>query len=127
LAEEKGDEQTPRPNQSAEPMDFEKALGEFEGDRPFLMEVLGGFISNVKGQITTMKKAISDGDHEVLAREAHSIKGGAANLCAPALSQIASQLETTGNSGTVAGGAEVMDRIEGELLRLEKYAAELLR
>jgi signal transduction histidine kinase/DNA-binding response OmpR family regulator/HPt (histidine-containing phosphotransfer) domain-containing protein len=126
LAEKKGDKQTPRPNPSAEPMDFEKALGEFEGDKPFLMDVLSGFISNVKGQITTMKKAISDGDHELLAREAHSIKGGAANLCAHALSQIASQLETIGSSGTAAGGAEVMDRIEGELLRLEKYAAELL-
>jgi signal transduction histidine kinase/DNA-binding response OmpR family regulator/HPt (histidine-containing phosphotransfer) domain-containing protein len=127
LAEGKGDKQTPKPNQSEAPMDFEKALGEFEGDRPFLMEVLGGFISNVKGQITTMKKAISDGDQEVLAREAHSIKGGAANLCADDLSQVAFRLETIGKSGTLAEGAEVLERMEGELLHLEKYAEGLLQ
>ena len=40
------------------------------------MEVLEGFIGNVTSQIKLIRQAISDGDAEVVRREAHSIKGG---------------------------------------------------
>ncbi|SPD72919.1 putative Histidine kinase [uncultured Desulfobacterium sp.] len=126
LTDETGDKQTPGLSQSAEPMDFEKALGEFEGDRPFLSDVLNEFINVVKGQITTMREALLNGDQEVIRKEAHSIKGGAANLCAYDLSQIAFQLEAIGKSGTLKQGSDVLDKLEQEFLRLEKYARGIL-
>ncbi len=105
-------------------MDFQRAIEEFEGDKGFLMEVLNGFLDNVRSQIETIHKAISDGDAEVVRKEAHSIKGGAANLCADKLSRIVLELEDIGKSGLLEGGTEVLERLERELHRLEVYARD---
>jgi len=108
-------------SQSKAPMDFEKAIEEFEGDKEFLMEVLEGFLENVRAQIPAIRQAITDGDSEVVSREAHSIKGGAANLTADVLSKIAFELENIGKSGALEGGIQVLERLEEEFRRLEGY------
>jgi len=108
------------------PMNFEKAVEEFEGDKEFLMEVLEGFAENVTAQIGTIQKAISDGDAEVVRREAHSIKGGAANLTADELSGVAFELENIGKSGVLEEGMEVLERLEKEFHRLEDYKGEII-
>lgn len=104
------------------PMNFETAIEEFEGDKEFLMEVLNGFLENVRAQTGTIHQAISDGDSEAVRREAHSIKGGAANLTADKLSSIAFELENIGKSGALEGGIGCLDRLEEEFRRLEVYA-----
>jgi len=104
------------------PMNLDRAIEEFEGDKGFLMEVLEGFLENVKAQIGTIHQAISDGDAEIVRREAHSIKGGAANLTADKLSRIALELEDIGKSGALEGGTEVLERLKKEFYRLEGYA-----
>jgi len=119
-----GNSQSSIPNsQSKEdaPMNFELAIDEFEGDKEFLMEVVDGFLENVRAQIGTIRQAISDGDAEVVKREAHSIKGGAANLTADELSSVALELENIGKSGVLEGGAEDLERLEKEVYRLEDY------
>lgn len=50
------------------PMNFEKAVEEFEGDREFLMEALEGFLRDVRARIGTIRQAISDGDAESVKR-----------------------------------------------------------
>jgi len=104
------------------PMNFEEALEEFEGDKEFLMEVLEGFLKNGKAQIGTIRQAISDGDAEIVNTEAHSIKGGAANLTANELSGIAYELENIGKSGVLEEGIEILERLEKEFHRLEVCA-----
>ena len=111
-------------SQSKPPMNFEKAIEEFEGDKEFLMEVVDGFLENVTAQIPTIRQAITDGNAEVVRREAHSIKGGSANLTADALSKIAFELENIGKSGLLEGGIETLERLEKEFHRLEAYARE---
>ncbi|MEE9419734.1 MAG: response regulator, partial [Desulfatiglandaceae bacterium] len=103
------------------PMNFQKALGEFKGHREVLMEVLGGFLETVRVQIKTMQEAIRSKDVEVLWKEAHSIKGGAANLVANELSRLARELEQAGKSGALEKGLEVLERFEREFHRLEDY------
>jgi CheY-like chemotaxis protein len=104
------------------PMNFEKAVEEFEGDKEFLMEVMEGFLRNVRAQIETIHQAISNGDAEVVWEEAHSIKGGAANLTAAKLSKIAFELEKVGKSGTLEEAGEVLERLKKEFYRLENFA-----
>ena len=106
-------------------MDFEVAVEEFEDDRQFLMEVLEGFLDNVRVQIETMRHAISDGDAQAVRKEAHSIKGGAANLTADKLSSIALELENIGKSGPLQGGIGCLERLEKEFSRLEDYVRNL--
>ena len=106
------------------PMDFVRAVEEFEGDEECLKEILIGFMGNVRDQIGIMHKAVTEGDAETLWKEAHSIKGGAANLTAFDLAEAALALESVGKSGNVKGGAENLERLETEFCRLESYAEE---
>ena len=103
------------------PMNFDRALDEFLGDRDFLIEVLQGFIENVRAQIKTIRQAISDGDADVVMKEAHSIKGGAANLIANRLSAIAFELEETSKTGMLEGSINVLERLEKEFQRLDVF------
>ena len=107
------------------PMDFEKALKEFEGDRALLMEVLGGFLKNVRIQVGVIREALMREDFDRVRREAHSIKGGAANLRADELSGIALELEMIGKSGSMGGGMETLGRLERELDNLEQMGKNL--
>ena len=89
------------------------------------MEVLNGFLENVRAQILTIRQAMSDGDVDVVRREAHSIKGGAANLTADELSRIAFELENIGKSGALEEGIGCLKRLEKEFYRLEGYVRNL--
>ncbi len=106
------------------PMDFEVAIDEFEGDKQLLMEVVDGFLDNVRAQIAAIRFSISDGDAETVRREAHSIKGGAANLSAHKLSSIAFELENIGKSGILEKGIEVLEKFEKEFRRLVGYVKD---
>jgi PAS domain S-box-containing protein len=119
------DEEVQTENREGLPMDLEKAVQEFEGDRPFLMDVLEGFRSKARLQIQTIRRAISTGDAKELSREAHAIKGGAANLTASELSRIALELENIGKSGVVAGGEEALVKLENAFSRFEDYVTGL--
>ena len=103
------------------PMNFEKALGEFEGNREILMELLWKLIEDVRGQIEKIHKAIPVGNMETVRREAHTIKGGAAMLTADDLSHVASELEQIAKAGSLEGSAGIIERIEQEFNRLEDY------
>jgi len=102
-------------------MNPESALDIYDGDKEFMMEVLSGFLEEAAGQIETIRKAITDGNAEVLRNEAHSIKGGAAILTANDLSGVAFELENIGRSGIVEGSPEVLERLEKEFDRLKVY------
>ena len=108
------------------PMDFEGALREFEGDRILLTEVLKGFMENVSRQIKILRRAIVSQDPERVRLEAHSIKGGAANLRADPLSRIAFELEKIGKSGALEDGPGVLKRLENELDALRKFAKGIM-
>ncbi len=107
------------------PLDFERAVAEFDHDAAFLMDVLAGFIDNVQRQITMMQKALTDGDAACLAAESHAIKGGAANLTAVALAEAAFALETIGKSGDLASGPQALERMETEFDHLVTYTDTL--
>jgi PAS domain S-box-containing protein len=104
-----------------DPIDLETALDEFLWQKEDLKLVLEGFVANVNAQLETMRHAIADGDIGVIRREAHKIKGGAANLTAEKLSSIALELESIAVSGALEGSSEVLVRLDKELQRLEKY------
>ena len=121
--EESGNEK-PSVDAPDAPMDYEKALAEYEGDREFLMTVLNGFLERAKTQMQTLRQALKSGDAERIREEAHAIKGGSGILRANALSGTAFELETIGRSSTLEGGVEVFERMEMQLRLLEEYSLE---
>jgi len=107
------------------PMNFEMVLDDFEGDRELLVEAMDLFLKSVRNQIGALRQAISDNDADLVKKEAHSIKGGAANLTADNLSRVASELENIGESGTVEAGTVILERLEKEFYRLDAFAQGL--
>ena len=103
------------------PMNYEQALKEFEQDEELLQEVLTGFLENVQKQIPILDDALSNKDMETIAREAHAIKGGAANLLADNLAMAAHQLEEQGRKGITSGGHENLARLKEEYRLLNDY------
>jgi HPt (histidine-containing phosphotransfer) domain-containing protein len=104
------------------PMNFEKVLDDFEGDKELLTEAMNLFLESVRNQIGALRQAISDNDADLVRREAHSIKGGAANLTADELSRVAFELETIGKSGTLGTSTVILERLEKEFYRLDAFA-----
>ncbi|MCP4022685.1 MAG: response regulator, partial [Desulfobacteraceae bacterium] len=83
------------------PIDMDRAIHEFDDDREFFNEVFEEFLDNVEIQRGLIKQALKDQDFETIKKEAHAIKGGAANLVAMPLSTAAAQLEIAGEKGSL--------------------------
>lgn len=81
------------PNIDDEIMDYVKALLEFENDTELLNSLMNDFLKNTNSQLNIMKISFENQDFEIIQRESHGIKGGAANLCAMPLSNAAKALE----------------------------------
>ncbi len=103
------------------PMCFNGAMAEFGHDREFLLSVIDSFIAKVKTQIESMKKYLKNKDSESLAKEAHSIKGGAAELFAGNLSKFAAKLEEVAGAGNLNQAEGLINNIEEILLSLENF------
>jgi len=75
------------------PVDFARAIAEFDGQKDLVLSIIHEFTEDIKAQIETMNVALATGDAETIRREAHSIKGGAANIHANRLSMAAKTIE----------------------------------
>ncbi|MDD2670992.1 MAG: PAS domain S-box protein [Syntrophales bacterium] len=107
-------------------IDLQKAQAEFEDDRGLLTDVIDGFCEKVERQIRTIRRALAGGDAESVRREAHAIKGGAANLTAEKLSGLALELETNAKNRTLCSADRIVDDLEEELEVLMSYVRENL-
>ena len=114
------------PKDEDAPINFEKALDEFMGKEVVLRQVIEDFLTNVRTQIKIIRQAISDGDTDAIRREAHSIKGGAANLTANLLAEAALDLEDLGESESLQESGKLLDRLENEFYCLEDYLNPLI-
>ncbi len=76
-----------------EPIRLSQALEEFSGKQEVLNRTLQKFMDLCRGQVAAMERAMETGDWEPIAKDAHRIKGGAANLTADPLSRSAAALE----------------------------------
>ena len=106
------------------PINLEKAIDEFEGDRELVAEVITGFTKKVGEQLVTIREALFCGDAETVRREAHSIKGGAAGLTAGDLAKVAFELESKGKSKDLSGAAQIVDALETKFEVLRRYVEE---
>ena len=119
-----GQKVSPEVVRSGKPIDLERAIAEFEGDKELLAEVIAGFTEKVTEQIGTIREALSCGDAETVRNEAHTIKGGAANLTAENLAKSAFELESKGKSRELDGAGEILDNLEREFEVLRDYIQE---
>jgi two-component system sensor histidine kinase/response regulator len=112
-------QEQPAAGRAKEIFNHEKALVEFDGDKVFLKDVATEFLVKVRSQIQIIRDYVATGDGELLSREAHAIKGGAANLTAMELSNTALSLEMIGKSGNLEGAPGALENLEKGLESLQ--------
>jgi len=82
-------------------ININKLLNEFNNNKNFIYELIDDLIVNGKEQIKIIEKAINENNYETIWREAHKIKGCAANLTAKELSNTAFSLEQSGKNSDI--------------------------
>ncbi|UCD80874.1 MAG: response regulator [Desulfobacterales bacterium] len=103
------------------PLDLDRAVDEFMGNKKILYAVLAEFIDQVGDQITVLREAGCRRDYRAIASEGHRIKGGAANLAARGLSLAASDLEKAAESQKAEEICKLIERLEEEFSHLERF------
>lgn len=120
-----GHQDGPLPEEKASnvrrPIDWDKALNEFMGEKELLLGLLKEFTAKVRSQIKAIKQAIIGMDFKAIAKDAHSIKGGAANLTAKHVAGIASALEKAADLHQVELAQQLAGELEEKLDQLENY------
>lgn len=82
-----------QPQQSLLPLDFPRLVEEFMGERELVIETLKEFCDLLPVQINEMRQAWDRAETDIIRAQAHKIKGGAANLTAAPVAQLADQIE----------------------------------
>jgi CheY-like chemotaxis protein len=106
---------------SHQPIDLDKALSEFMGEKEVLSDLLKEFTAKVRSQIKAIQQAFLSLDFKEIAKEAHSIKGGAANLTANKVAGIASALEKAAGLKQIELVKQLARELEEKHQQLEKY------
>jgi CheY-like chemotaxis protein len=94
------------------------------GKKGILFGALETFIDSVRDKIATIRQACCVKDYEGIAAAAHGIKGGAANLTANRLADLASDLEEAANRHVPERVGGLVDGIEEEFHQLEQYCRQ---
>lgn len=99
------------PGSPETPLDFEKAVIEFDGMKDTVIDLVKEFSKDIEKQVSVMRDAITAGDSETVRKEAHSIKGGASNIYAIPLSMAAMKLEDHAISGDLKKATGAIDTL----------------
>ena len=91
----------PRPSPESIVFDREGVLDRLMGGESLAAKVTTVFIGLFPGMVTELRRALDAADVPVAQRQAHSIKGAAANVGANALSALALQMEIAAKEGTL--------------------------
>lgn len=99
------------------PFDVEALLHRCLGDSAFSAQILRKFAARADGQRAALHRAVASGNLDELRREAHSLKGVAANLSADALRNRAARLELAARTCQTQGLSQLLDETCDELAR----------
>ena len=85
-------------------------LERMSGDEELAKRMLDSFLGLMPQQITVLKKEVAAGDLPASLRQAHSIKGAAANVGGEAMRALAAAMEAAGRAGDLDG---IKSRLDG--------------
>lgn len=95
------------------PLLFDKAelLHNFDGDEDFAQSILQDALTEIPKYVESLQECCQGEDLQAIRLQAHTIKGIAANLCTPALRDIAYKMETASRNGDVASARELLPEL----------------
>ena len=109
------------------PLDLDKAIEEFMGQKEILFGILQDFVNLAGAQVENIRRAVNCSDYGVIVSEAHAIKGGAANLTAYQLADLAADLEKAATGQKTDQTVLLAEKLENEYYHLETFLRSKLR
>jgi PAS domain S-box-containing protein len=88
-------------------------LDRLMGDEQLVRDVLKIFLEDIPQQMKALEEYLKTGDAKSVQRQAHTIKGASANVCAEALRAVALEMEKAGTAGD-------LDAVRSRMAELEK-------
>jgi len=80
--------------------------------------VTGGFLNDLPELIRMLKQRVAEQDIESVRKEAHKVKGAAANVGGELLSELALKMETASKAGDLAAVTARIPELEEQTARL---------
>ncbi|MEW6288339.1 MAG: CHASE domain-containing protein [Thermodesulfobacteriota bacterium] len=99
--------------------DQETMLKRLMGDQVLAQIVIQGFLQDIPQQIQELKRLLAGEDAAAAGRQAHTIKGAAANVGGESLRAVALQMEKAGKAGDLAAMRQRMAELEAQFDRLQ--------
>ena len=109
------------------PLDMDKAIEEFMGQKEILFGILQDFVNLAGAQIENIRRAVDCNNYGVIVSEAHAIKGGAANLTAYQLADLASDLENAAREQKTDQTVLLAEKLDNEYYHLKMFLRPKLR
>jgi HPt (histidine-containing phosphotransfer) domain-containing protein len=106
-------------------LDFEKALERTMGDKEFLQELFQEFMQIAPNDIKTIQSLLQAKDAEGVRRQAHRIKGSAANLSFLKVAAIALRLENAGRDNNLAIGEGLLNELDTAIQETKAHISSL--
>ena len=91
------------------------ALEQASDDEELLQELINLFHDSSASDLAKIKEWAAQGDPVAMSDASHSIKGAAASLGIESIRAVASDLETAGRSGDLAGAKKLLPDLESLL------------
>jgi CheY-like chemotaxis protein len=119
-AESAGEGNTPSPATPTAALVFnrENFLERMMGDEEFAHEVVAEFVGELPALLTALKQHVTQSDLESVWKQAHKIKGSAANVGGDALRDIALKVEQAGKTANPAEVAHWVPELAIQAARL---------
>ena len=112
--------QAPKAEGSAVIFNQEIFLRRMMGDEEFARSVAVGFLQDLPKLLAGLKERVAQQDLELTWKQAHKMKGSAANVGGEALKEAAFEVEKAGKAGNLAAVAEWMPELELQSARLRE-------
>lgn len=125
-AQKDGSQPEKKKSSADQPINFDRALSEFMGEKEVLYGLLKEFIEKVRSQINAIQQAVLNQDYKSVAKQAHSIKGGAGNLTADKVAGVASDLEKAAIRQQGEPIRHLVELLEEKIQQLETYLQDRL-
>lgn len=92
--------------------DEAELLANFDGDADVAQSIRDAALTEIPKEFDRLKDVCGGEDIQAIRRQAHNIKGMAANLCLPALRDIAYQMETAAKNGDGVSAKGLLPALE---------------
>ena len=108
----------PLTDPALQPLDLAEMRRQLGDDEELVSELIALFLGDYHGRLESLTAALDARDTDCVRSVAHTIKGGASNLCARGVTEAARGLETACASEDFAVIRDHADRLAAEVERL---------